>query len=763
MSARQKHELSEPAAAQSVHVPLTIEERRQVVYSSLLRYGTEAVSLRERALDRAVLGALIGSSSDQPFRVGKIRENLHYRPDAPQIRQETVQESIVRLREAGKVEQVLLRKVNAYHLTATGAEEVIDVINSSEELFEPVIRNLLRDTAHMFPFDEGAHVFRRFLFECFGRFGQALARNITGHMTHESFLRAADLEATFTAATAGRRLSDEALESLKSRCLGFLRSSDPDGERLKFRLAQGYYFTQLLGFENGRFNPLNEHAFSGAVLYLDTNVLVSAVIPIDENRSLFDEIIRVAQRIGVEIKVTRATIEEARGVADNRLPLLQKIVDVIPGELTARTGDNLLRGFLQLRAENPGLTANQYMAPFERLSDIITEEMHLTIDERNAEEIIAGRDIDEIATAIFDAAVTAKGYRKPGEVVRHDAAHYLAVHDVRASGRKAWFLTRDVTLLGAAAQLDGDQPFFCFELIGFLHSVSPFLTTVEEQPFADVFADFIKERAFPAGNLFDTQELALMAEYHADVMATPPDQLVRAFDYIKSKVLEGRSYKRNDIPDVSLELKKFLASSKDEQMAALRAEAERRAAGEERLAKEKEEERQRREAEEAETAKLRGALTGKEEEAEATRTELAGVRQEMSEKEQRFAARQQRTRALVAAGGILAGVVVWIFNDAILAVLAQKVPPILAWGKYVTLALNAIGALVFSVPAFVFVKHMTLTTPRKVLVYTVISILALVFSHLVESSTVSLLSDYTGVGVFIATMAVAMFAVEKSG
>lgn len=115
----------------------------------------------------------------------------------------------------------------------------------------------------MFPTAEGAHVFRKFVFECFGRFGQALARNISGHMTHEAFLRNTDLEAAFNGAIVGRAFSAEAVESLKTRCFGFLRSSDPDGERLKFHLAQGYYFTQLLGFEGGRFNPLNEHAFAG--------------------------------------------------------------------------------------------------------------------------------------------------------------------------------------------------------------------------------------------------------------------------------------------------------------------------------------------------------------------------------------------------------------------------------------------------------------------------------------------------------------------
>jgi hypothetical protein len=56
-----------------------------------------------------MLGALIGSTAEEPFRVGRMRENLHYGADAPEIRLEAVQESIGRLSRIGKVEQTELK------------------------------------------------------------------------------------------------------------------------------------------------------------------------------------------------------------------------------------------------------------------------------------------------------------------------------------------------------------------------------------------------------------------------------------------------------------------------------------------------------------------------------------------------------------------------------------------------------------------------------------------------------------------------------
>jgi hypothetical protein len=69
--------------------------------------------------------------------------------------------------------------------------------------------------------------------------------------------------------------------------------------------------------------------------------------------------------------------------------------------------------------------------------------------------------------------------------------------------------------------------------------------------------------------LFDVGELLIMAEYHEDVMTTPPENLLMAFDYVKKKALNGKQYHREDIPKVSLELKKFLSKSTEEQYRSL--------------------------------------------------------------------------------------------------------------------------------------------------------------------------------------------------
>ena len=68
-------------------------------------------------------------------------------------------------------------------------------------------------------------------------------------------------------------------------------------------------------------------------------------------------------------------------------------------------------------------------------------------------------------------------------------------------------------------------------------------------------------------------ELKIISEFHADVLSTPVEQLVPAFDYVKNNVLGGKSYQREDHTKVALELKKFLTSSMEEKQKTLQAEA----------------------------------------------------------------------------------------------------------------------------------------------------------------------------------------------
>ena len=76
---------------------MTIEEKRQVLYAAILRYSPEAGSLRERALDRLVLVALMESSSLAPLKIGQIQQLTRVAPGSPGLRMEIIHQALHRL------------------------------------------------------------------------------------------------------------------------------------------------------------------------------------------------------------------------------------------------------------------------------------------------------------------------------------------------------------------------------------------------------------------------------------------------------------------------------------------------------------------------------------------------------------------------------------------------------------------------------------------------------------------------------------------
>jgi hypothetical protein len=132
-------------ASTSSKAALTLDEKRQLIFASLLRYAPETAPLRDRALDQLVAGALLGSSENEPFRIGKISASLVFGSDAP-IRVGVIQESLERLIAVDKVRRTELNSRHAYHLTPGATEEMGRLVRSTEDLFKPVFDQLLANT-----------------------------------------------------------------------------------------------------------------------------------------------------------------------------------------------------------------------------------------------------------------------------------------------------------------------------------------------------------------------------------------------------------------------------------------------------------------------------------------------------------------------------------------------------------------------------------------------------------------------------------------
>jgi hypothetical protein len=555
---------------------LAVEAKRKLVYGSFMLYGMETVPLRERAMDQAVLGALVGSSKEKPFKNGEIQSHLRVGTGNVSFRPEIINETLRRLHQRGQVDCLEERRKNVYFLTTEGERVTSEGVGKTNDLFAPVLDELLQNSEHFILRSQAIEVCKDFICTAFVRFGSTVAAYVGGHQSQIG--NPHQLAVTFDDVAKTYNLSEEATTSLRTRCLNFFRSDTIAATRLIFHLTQGYCFARLLGIDRNGFNPIAEQAFKDSVIYCDTNVLFAGLLPGDKGAS-FTEILHIAKRSGIDLRVTRATVNETRFAAADRLPTLQKIAENVPEEIAKLSPDEFVTHYFEARKLNPELTPEEFLSDFDSIAQVVRERWGLTLEELTEDEILEGTDIHRIEEMIQQVCVDTRGYKKNEHVLKHDAAHYVLIKKVRTEHPKAWFLTRDQTLINASitlAKVEGaESKGFCFSMLGFLQSISPFVsTTAEGDTIAEFFSSLLKEQVFISEKLFDGKELALMAEMHADVMSTPVDQLIPAVDYIKNHILKGQPYRTDQVPIVALELRKFLASSTSEKQKALEARAD---------------------------------------------------------------------------------------------------------------------------------------------------------------------------------------------
>jgi len=739
-------------ATPAVRMSLDSESQRQILYACLLRYAPETSPLRERALDRLVLGALLGSDPEHPSRMGRIQKNLMLGTRALTFRLDQIQQVLGRLIADGRVAEVEYGRRHAYHLTPRASEELRRAIDYSESLFERVLRDLLKDTEHHMPYELGAAVCRTFICECLARFGAHLARMVVGDLDPDEFARIADVGAALDAAADRHGLPREARESLSMRCSAFLKSRGPDAVTLKFYLTQGYYVAQLLELAENRFNPIAEEAFRGSVFYLDTNVLLLGLFPLEGRSEIFGEMIGVAKRLGIELRVTRATINEIRRVVADRVRALDQLLPCLPEEIIARTKDQMVEAFFEARRESPALRPEDFFEAAHRLSQIVLDRWGVVLVDKTEEEVLAGRDFPKESRLIQEEALALRKFEKPDHVLAHDLCHYALVQDDRQSGNtRTWFLTRDRTLWRAGMKLrqDGEQA-FCFSLLGLLQSLSPFLTTAnEERCLADVFSGLLTEQVLTGEQLFSVRELLLLSQMSQDVLCTPKEQLLPALDYVKTTILRGEPCRPEDAGRVALGLRTFLASSSDERRKEL----------EDRYARLEQKVAQERQAAAIELRDAQGRGRGLEfkvEELGHKNEKLVEAISHLSDEILELQAERKRDRKRIrivwAAGGAVAGSACWLSRSAIVQAIAARYGP--GWTLAASGAIRLVGLVVFCLPAFILIRGLDWRDRVREASLALVLLVALGFSGLLGN--LASLPSFAG---FFALLAAILLAV----
>lgn len=555
--------------------PLTDIEKRKAIYASLLRYTSETDELRTRVLERIILAGLIGVTNQSPVRISRLLENAGFCEIRCRPRDHIVRIELEKLISEGKVDCRNDKKGKpCYWLTESGNSYAESITSNTEPLIDKVVRRRFTSDKFQLHAEHAAFIFRRFLFECFSRFGKTLALSVSGRVATGEVAGRIEFKKVigevFTSSNV-KSYSQGFNDALTAECTDFLRSRDSDDEKLKFHLVQGHYFAQLLGYDHSAHIPLSREAFFDTEILIDANVIIASLLEARGGADFISEIQVLGKQCGIKFSILRETINEIERVAKFRQEQIERIYKKVNPMLIENTKDAFINAYEDARKENNSILIEEFFAPFLNLEERLRS-ADILIIELETESLPSSEQVATIRRDIAQSHKSQRGWEKTGEVLEHDVLILWKVLEIQKEGGKARLLTRDLTLVDAARKVSQDGQSFVFSLLGFVQSISPFVPANDGSVIEDVFNMVLAWDFSDEYKLFDIDELDLLGEMHEDIMATPDTQLTLALQEVKKNVLKGNPYRKEDTAKVALALRKHLKSSSDDKIGNLSAQ-----------------------------------------------------------------------------------------------------------------------------------------------------------------------------------------------
>lgn len=307
---------------------LPVEQKQQLLFATRIQFGPDFEVPRESAIDAIVERALFSleSSNKQAIHEDEIFEYIDQIAKIG-LHQREIVAAIARLEKEnhirangkkcfslveGNREKIKIEFEGAYHRTNDVVSRLFDsLITSDSEL------------ARMHAF------FMDFLSILFARIGAQAVGVLTGEIKVDDFLDNKIVEKILSDALARAKFGDDEEALVKQKCYDFFRITDPSYDMIKFNLGQSYYIAQILGMKHS-VDLLSKSMFASADLWLDTNVVVIALLDGTTRQRAFNKMKQLCDKIGVNLLVSKRTIEEVSAVVRGRSEILDKLYDGIP-------------------------------------------------------------------------------------------------------------------------------------------------------------------------------------------------------------------------------------------------------------------------------------------------------------------------------------------------------------------------------------------------------------------------------------------------
>ena len=540
-------------AAPSYTAPFESPElirKRALLYSVRIRYGPETQPIREAAIDRIVQQLLLAGDSESGLTSAQLHEQdagllpiANFRISLPDVRN-----SLDRLSLANRVSVVEMIHPRSYRLTNEAKAELARVQAEAEQRLERIIRNLFKSGVG--GWRQYEMPFLRCLSSIFANLTAKYVGSLTGEITKSDLCQQLSLDSAIREAKAAYPETDE--NSLRSGMTAFFMEDSPDYSALKWNTAQNFYVAKALGLDPSG-SLLSREVFAGAELYLDTNVLISALEPGEAHHRTFKALSDACKNLGVKLAVSQISLDELRNVVEFHKATLRRIGEDVPEALKSRIGNIFYE--LYLRSGEPhdldSLFQNFYH-PLPRLRDAYGVELIDSV-------WFVAETFGDATRNLVQKLQRARTFRRKTErAALHDALLVRWVEIERSrSQSKIWIVTRDRTL--PSVRSNDDEP-LAISLDALLQWIAPISSEAySDSDFIELFSESIKLQLLPPENFLDLKDFCLLADVGVSCKDLPVEDVEECIRDLKVALPSIDPTQAEDREKISHRISKFFA------------------------------------------------------------------------------------------------------------------------------------------------------------------------------------------------------------
>lgn len=537
-----------------------IAHKRAVLFSARMRFSPETQPVRDTAIDKIIEQNLLVADCDEGLTLREIEEQgvVCFAGGLPAISRLDMQKSLERLVEANRMIVSGEPGQERYRLSEQALQELWEIQRSAEGRFARVVDRLFRNA------EEGPSVYTTPFLEClciiFSRLGETYVRLIKGEVGLDELLGSPSVLRALREVRARYPSINQSL--FEAAVFSFFQDSDPDYDAIKWNMAQNYYVAKALGLDPSGY-LLSKEVFGNAVFHLDTNVIIHALEPKARHHRSFEALSRACRQLQIEVSVCQISVDELRGVVEDRRELVAKVADQIPADTAPK-----IRGlFFQLYREQLASTETvdfdtlfaSFDHPIEDLAELYGVEL---IDDPWFIEAEDQPETEKFVQQIKLEYRDRRGRPKGNRPALHDALLMRWIQLEREqTTRNTWLVTLDTSLPSLLPQEEDTRvrP-LAITLDALLQWISPIAIHGDiEDEIAAIFSEAVKYELLPQERFFDLRDFLVFAEMEWSCKELPAEDVEECIRYLRINAPNLDPSNPADREKLAHEISKFFA------------------------------------------------------------------------------------------------------------------------------------------------------------------------------------------------------------